>query len=176
MTVSIRLAQQSDAALLPDVERSAAQRFRELAELAWIADDAVTSADAHRGYIAQGTVWVADDRSAGLVGFLTAEAAGDELHIWELAVRHDFQGRGIGRRLVLAAVEAARARGLAALTLTTFRDIAWNEPFYARLGFETLDGPAIGTRLAAILEREAGLGLPTERRCAMRYCIRPEKD
>ena len=31
--------------------------------------------------------------------------------------------------------EWARARGLTALLLSTFSDVAWNAPFYQRLGF-----------------------------------------
>ncbi|WP_373691614.1 hypothetical protein [Hyalangium versicolor] len=62
----------------------------------------------------------------------------------------------------------SRREGLAALTLTTFRGVPWNEPFYARLGFETLEGAAIGERLSAILRDEVLKGLPGERRCAMR--------
>jgi hypothetical protein len=30
----------------------------------------------------------------------------------------------------------ARTLGLTSLTLTTFRDVPWNAPFYAKLGFE----------------------------------------
>ena len=42
---------------------------------------------------------------------------------------------GIGAGLVRAAQIDARNTGIKALTLTTFRDVAWNAPFYARLGF-----------------------------------------
>ena len=49
----------------------------------------------------------------------------------------DWQGKGIGRRLI-ACVADRPAKGLASLTLTTFRDVPWNAPFYARLGFEMI--------------------------------------
>ncbi|ETH81148.1 acetyltransferase, GNAT family [Bordetella pertussis STO1-CHOC-0017] len=78
------------------------------------------------------------------------------------------QGRGIGGRLVRAAIDAAAAAGLPAITLTTFRDLPWNQPFYARLGFATLQADGLNVRLQAILAREASLGLPAARRCAMR--------
>ncbi|CPQ92972.1 acetyltransferase [Bordetella pertussis] len=58
--------------------------------------------------------------------------------------------------------------GLPAITLTTFRDLPWNQPFYARLGFATLQADGLNVRLQAILAREASLGLPAARRCAMR--------
>ena len=157
---------------MPDIERSAGESFRAVQGLAWIADDDVMSAEEHLRYIEAGTVWVAEDAAGKIVGFLTAEQVEGELHVWQLAVRHDRQGQGFGRCLMEAALKYARASGLAAVTLTTFRDIAWNQPFYARLGFETLEDTRIGSRLARILEREKAHGLPSNRRCAMRLPLR----
>jgi N-acetylglutamate synthase-like GNAT family acetyltransferase len=42
----------------------------------------------------------------------------------------------IGRQLIACVADHARTLGLTSLTLTTFRDVPWNAPFYARLGFE----------------------------------------
>lgn len=114
-----------------------------------------------------GLVLVADDQGEP-VGFAACQACADALHLWELAVRRDRQGRGLGRDLVLAAVDLARRRGLAAVTLSTFRDIAWNGPFYARLGFIEVPEDDLGPRLAAVRRREAALGLDVANRCAMR--------
>jgi len=172
MAVQIRHAVSADAALLPDIEYSAGALFRTIPDLSWIADDQVLSAEAHLARIAEGTVWVAQDEGGSLIGFLTAERAGDELHIWDLAVHAGHHGRGIGRQLLEAAEAHARRAGLSALTLTTFRGVPWNEPFYARLGFETQEGAAMGERLSALLRDEVLHGLPGERRCAMRRTIR----
>jgi GNAT superfamily N-acetyltransferase len=166
MTVTIRLARAADVPALPEVERDAGQSFLAIPDLAWIAGDNVTSAEDHLARIAAGTVWVPEDADAGVVGFLNAEAIGAELHIWELAVRRDFQQQGIGARLLAAAADHARAAGLAAVTLTTFRDVAWNAPFYARNGFEVVEEAGLDARLAGLLRQEAAWGLP--RRCAMR--------
>ena len=96
-----------------------------------------------------------------------------EFHIWELAVRRERQGQGAGRRLVAAAHAYARAHGLTALTLTTFRELSWNEPLYALLGFRTLRPEELDERLAGIFVTERALGLPVERRCAMRLPLLP---
>lgn len=170
MSIAVRRARVEDAELLPEIERSAGQLFRTIPELAWIASDRVMSADDHRSCIADRLEWVADT-SAGPVGFLAAEQFGDELHVWELAVHAGQQGRGAGRQLMSAALAHARDAGCAALTLTTFRDVAWNEAFYAKLGFTTLGAEALTPRLAAILAHEAEAGLPPERRCAMRLLL-----
>jgi GNAT superfamily N-acetyltransferase len=106
------------------------------------------------------------DAGRGLLGFGACEAFDDALHLWELAVRHDAQGQGVGRALIAAAVEEARRRALPAVTLSTFRQIPWNAPFYARLGFALLDDPALNPRLVAVLAKEARRGLTD--RCAMR--------
>jgi GNAT superfamily N-acetyltransferase len=167
----IRPSREQDAVLLPEVERSAAERFRDLPDLAWIADGPEMPVEAHLTYIAAGSSWVAEIPPGQISGFLAAERFGDELHIWELAVGLIQQGRGLGRRLIEAAHTYAAERGLRALTLTTFRDVAWNAPLYGRMGFSILEGRAIDARLVTVLRREAVLGLPINRRCAMRRAI-----
>jgi predicted N-acetyltransferase YhbS len=113
---------------------------------------------------------VAEDGS-GPIGFAACEPFDDALHLWELAVRRERQGQGVGRALIRAVIDAAGARGCAAVTLTTFREIAWNAPFYARLGFLELAAHELDGRLAEVLSREAAKGLDVVARCAMRLEI-----
>lgn len=163
----IRPARPEDALLLPAIERSAGALFRAVPGLEWIADDDVMSEAAHLRLIARGTVWVAQDDAGALCGFLAAETCGDELHVWELAVDAGHQRMGVGGQLMLAAVRHARAEGGSALTLTTFRGVAWNERWYARVGFH--EEPAVpGSRLHDLLLAEVRHGLPADRRVAMR--------
>ncbi len=105
------------------------------------------------------------------MGFLNAECFGADLHIWLLAVRHDCQGRGIGRRLMRRGEIHARDHGLRRLTLSTFRDVGWNEGFYSGLGFAVVDEAALDERLRKVLRNEAEHGLPPERRCAMQLVL-----
>jgi predicted N-acetyltransferase YhbS len=107
------------------------------------------------------------------VGFLSAVQVDNQLHIQELSVSQYFQGQGVGRKLLLAAIEYSRARELEGLTLTTFRELPWNEAFYRRLGFETLSLDQTGPRLRAVLSNEVAHGLPGERRCAMGLTLKP---
>lgn len=124
----------------------------------------------HRPFAAQGLVWVAED-AGRLIGFATCEAFEHELHLWELAVRHDAQGKGAGRAMIAAVVDEARARGLPAVTLTTFRDIPWNAPFYARCGFVELTDDDLGLFLTLVREKEVEIGLDVANRCAMRLTL-----
>jgi hypothetical protein len=57
---------------------------------------------------------------------------------------------------VNAVSDWARYRGLPAVTLTTFRDVPWNGPFYAKLGFRELSELSPG--LAAMREHERAIG------------------
>lgn len=163
--IRIRLAQLDDIPALPGIERSAGEAFRDTPH-AWVADDEVTEAEAYPPLIAQAGVRVAE-LDGVRAGFVLTEVIGDELHVWELAVGRDHQRRGVGASLMAAAGEAARACGCRAVTLTTFRSVPFNAPFYARLGFTIDEAPS--PRLAAILAREAARGLTD--RCAMRAVL-----
>jgi ribosomal protein S18 acetylase RimI-like enzyme len=127
----------------------------------------VTPAAFYAPLVVQDLVWVAVDADR-LVGFAVCEVFDDALHLWELAVRHEAQGRGAGRALVATAIAEARARRLPGVTLTTFRDIPWNAPFYARSGFRELAAEELNPRLTEVRAREAEHGLDISQRCAMR--------
>ncbi|KTC40361.1 GNAT family N-acetyltransferase [Pseudomonas sp. L5B5] len=171
MTINIRRARVPDAAFLPPIERSAAALFRSDRQLAWLADAPVTEAACHERHIQAHPAWVAMAEDACLCGFLTARVFGTQLHVLEVSVASDCQGRGIGKGLLRAAVEHARQQGLDALTLSTFRQLPWNEPFYQRQGFVTLQASELSPRLRQVLADEAEHGLPAQRRCAMHLLL-----
>ena len=165
--MNIRPTLVRDAPFLPAIERSAGEVFRQWAPLAWIADDTVQSAEEHRVLIARGVSLVAELPAHGIVGFLNGEAMPDALHLRQIAVRSNQQGQGIGRQLIEAAERLAMARGLRALTLTTFKDVPWNAPYYQQLGFSTLTHESTPLWLKEMLNAEVLAGLPAEQRCAM---------
>ncbi len=165
MTIRIRPTTLSDVAALSAIERAAAGRFRDIPELAWLADGEVIPAEQHLDYAERGLSWLAlaNDQP---VGFVLAEAHPSSLFIVELSVDLDWQGKGIGRQLIACVADCARKRGLTALTLTTFRDVPWNAPFYARLGFEMMT--RVTPELREKREEETAHGLAYDSRCAMR--------
>lgn len=75
------------------------------------------------------------------VGFAHVLLEHGGAHLQQLAVDPAHGRRGLGTALVQACCEQARLRGYDQLTLTTFRDIAFNAPWYARLGFVVVDDP-----------------------------------
>jgi len=170
MEIDIRRAAPKDADLLPDVERSAATLFRSLPGLEWIANSRPISAKRHRQYIHDGAVWLAEHDGI-TVGFISAEIVGGRMHSWELSVDASYQGNGIGRRLVQTMIDYAKAQGLEKITFTTFRDVAFNAPFYAQMGFAEVSAQDQDDWLRSILLAEAENGLPMERRCAMQMTL-----
>ena len=163
--IVVRLAEIADIVALPDIERSAGEAFRVTEH--WSTDDNVTEAEAYPHLITARSVWVAENDGI-LAGFVSSERHQAELHLLELAVRLECQRRGIGRNLLNAAIQAARDMGCVAVTLTTFRNVIWNAPFYRRrFGFEIIEAPP--PRLSAILAAEAERGLAD--RCAMRLTL-----
>jgi ribosomal protein S18 acetylase RimI-like enzyme len=166
--VVIRTARPDDLPVLDAVEASANRAFDGLGLKA--PEIPAPPQQAHwAGALNAGTLWVADDASNGVIGFLAAEVVGDGLHIAELDVAFERQQQGHGRRLVQTAIDFARARRLAAAMLTTQRSIAFNGPFYASMGFAELASTEAPAWLAAILAAEIGRGL--EDRCAMRLVL-----
>jgi GNAT superfamily N-acetyltransferase len=118
-----------------------------------------------RGRQQTGTLWVAEAEGA-IVAFLGAQGEGERLHIDEFAVAQGRQAQGLGRRMLATVADWARANGFTALSLTTFRAVPFNGPFYESFGFRDwpeAEAPA-GIRQRLAHEADAGL----KDRCAMR--------
>lgn len=163
---SLRLARPEDADALPDIEMAAGALFRTLPDLAEIAGNHAIPPERHRQYIRKGHCLVAH-LGERPIGFIATEPFRRELHVWEMSVHPDGQRKGIGAGLMRACMIDGRNAGFKAVTLTTFRDVAWNGPFYARLGFDEVTALDAHPRLAAELALEADNGMPADRRCAM---------
>lgn len=163
---TLRLARPEDAEAMPAIERAAAEIFIHDPGLANFDPQDTWQPGDLRRMIRKGHCLVSHVGQE-LAGFLVCEPFRRELHIWEMDVHPRFQRRGIGAGLIRACQIDARNSGFAALTLTTFRDLAWNAPFYERLGFEEVTALDAHPRLAGELANEADDGFPAERRCAM---------
>jgi GNAT superfamily N-acetyltransferase len=117
----------------------------------------------------EGRLWVAVRRSDGEpVGFALVTMVDGSAHLHELDVHPDHGRKGLGAALVRAVVKWARQRRSPSVTLTTFRHLPWNAPFYRKLGFEELCDAELTEELAGHLEAEAVEGLDRSKRVAMR--------
>jgi GNAT superfamily N-acetyltransferase len=164
----LRKAGRDDAAIFPELEQSAGLSFRVDCDIGWLADADNLPVERYREIIAEGWSWIAEGEQAQPVAFIAATLEGEELHIWEFGVRIEYQRRGIGRLLLQRLIADATIAKIPAMTLTTFRDLPWNAPFYRSMGFELLASGQLNPRLEGLLAKEADMGLPAARRCAMR--------
>lgn len=112
-------------------------------------------------------VWVActdDDRPVGMV---VASVREGSVYVEEMDVVPAHGRRGLGTRLLTRVCSWAHEQGYRSVTLSTFRDVAWNGPFYRRQGFRDLS-PAEWTRdMWAIRAKEAEQGLRADARVFM---------
>lgn len=112
-----------------------------------------------------GRAWVATDAADRPVAYLVARVVDGRAHLEQVSVDPVHRGAGLGAALVEHVATWARADGRAELSLTTFRDVPWNAPYYARLGFAELH--AFGPELAAIVAAERRELPPRAARVAM---------
>ncbi|MEU9570882.1 GNAT family N-acetyltransferase [Streptomyces massasporeus] len=163
----IRLATRAELPVLQDIERAAGAPFREFG-MPEIADDDPPALDTLERYRRAGRCWVAVDEGDLPVAHLLAEPVDGALHIEQVSVHPRAARRGVGRALLAHAADRAREEGLTALTLTTFTEVPWNAPYYARLGFRPLPEADLTPGLRAIRATEAGHGLDRWPRVCMR--------
>jgi len=162
----VRLARPKDVALLPAIERASAQLFSGLRLAPGVFADATDEEDLREAQ-QEGLLWVAIGPGDRPVGFALVEELGGAAHLDELDVHPAHGRRGLGAALVAAVCDGARARGFPAVTLTTFRELAWNAPFYRGLGFRALAHEELGLALETLVAREDAAGLPAAERVVM---------
>jgi len=165
----IRPARPEDLAGLPDIERRAAQRFVGYG-LPEVASGDVTAASVLKQAQADGRLWVALTGESA-AGFAYATLEGSRAHLEEVDVLPEHGRRGIGAALVRTVLAWARERRSTEITLVTFRDVPWNEPYYGRFGFESLQREELDAELLALLAHDAQRGLDPTRRTVMRLTL-----
>jgi GNAT superfamily N-acetyltransferase len=163
---SIRYARPDDLAVLPTIEQAAATLFRSTPYAA-LADDADADPISAEIDLGHEYVWVVVDRQDHPIAFAIVHLLDESVHLHELDVHPRYARQGLGRRLIAVVADWARDRGATALTLTTFGDVPWNGPYYARLGFRTLDVATLNPALRAVRQAEADAGLPMAQRICM---------
>jgi ribosomal protein S18 acetylase RimI-like enzyme len=169
MTASrIRSAGLSDLAALALLEVEAGQLFRTI-DMPEVADH-VPDQEALRRNQGQGLVWVAEQQGS-IAGYIVAALLDGNAHIEQVSVAPAHARQGVGRRLIAHVEDWGARDDRPATTLTTFRDVPWNGPYYEALGYRELSIAEIGMELAAAMSHEASLpGIDAARRCAMIKC------
>ncbi|KIF71057.1 GCN5 family acetyltransferase [Streptomyces sp. AcH 505] len=163
----IRPAAPADLPLLQDIEVAAGEPFRTVG-MALVADDTPPSLHVLERYRADGLLWVTDDGSGAPVAYVIHEEVDGAGHVEQVSVHPAAAHRRLGSALIDHVGQLAKDAGLPALTLTTFAEVPWNAPYYARLGFRTLGADELTDGLREIRRAEAEHGLDAWPRVCMR--------
>ncbi|MGW6932347.1 GNAT family N-acetyltransferase [Lentzea sp. NPDC054927] len=156
----IRLAQPAELPYLQEIENASGAAFRDIG-MPEIADDDPMSLED----LAEHDVWVAIGAQGVPVAFIAVGDVDGATHVHQVCVHPSHARQGIGAALIEHVT-----RGERAVTLTTFRDVPWNQPYYERLGFRVVDFRTVtetSPGLAEIMREEASRGLDPATRVAM---------
>lgn len=164
----IRKARETDIAPLADVERSAAVRFVDVG-LGHITGSTMPT-EKLLDMMNHGYLWVAVSERDAPIGFLGGNELDGYFYIAEISVAQIHQGKGVGKALMVkmedeVVAEKGKFKGL---SLTTYRDLDWNGPWYAKQGFVEVAAEVIGSGHALVLKEEGEDGHDLKRRCVMR--------
>jgi GNAT superfamily N-acetyltransferase len=170
--IAIRAARADDFVHLQEIELEAGRVFADVGMEAIAAADPFPVA-VLADYAAAGRAWVAADAHDRPIAYVVVDLVDGNAHVEQVSVRPDFGHRGIGRALIEAVAQWARAHAMPALTLTTFRDVAWNAPYYERCGFRTLATHEITPGLVVVRSHEDANGLDQWPRVCMRRELPP---
>ena len=175
---SIRLAEEADLAYIPTIEASAARQFEPYVSQLDISVEllsGLTPMTFLKRAQAERRVWIAVV-DAQPVGFIVAKFLLESCFIVEIDVLPAYGRQGIGSALIETCCEAARSRNHTQLTLTTFRYVPWNIPFYRQCGFEILPPERYSAELNAIVQHEARYGFVQKHRVVMRRVLSSKQE
>ena len=153
------------AARLREIERAAGARFRTIG-MGDIADGDVTPALILEARAESGQLYVAIGDDGTVAGFLIWSPKDGLAYIEEVSVHPDHAGHRLAARMIDRLAEDVKGRH-PALTLATFRDVEWNAPYYARLGFVELSAKRVGPQHQISWKEQAKNGLDMTRRLFM---------
>lgn len=160
MSDAMRGASVRDLERLREIEVAAGRCFTDVGMPEIAADEPFSVAELAR-YQSDGRCLVIGEPA---IAYLIWDLVDGAAHIEQVSVHPDGARRGLGR----AMIDRVQAKTGLVSTLTTFRDVAWNAPYYARIGFRTLDAAEVTPGLAAIRAHEAAIGLDRWPRVCMR--------
>ncbi|WP_169054142.1 GNAT family N-acetyltransferase [Nitratireductor sp. XY-223] len=168
---TIRPMRAGDAPLLLDIDTASTALFATVdnPEIAAIATSCGPPLEDFRRHLEASEVKVACDNADRPVGFIAFEALERDIYVWLLSVHPDHTRRGLGSQLVKSALEAGGARGAERCVLSTFRDVAFNAPFYRDQGFDELPLSEAAAPLRERFHGEVPAGTDPDLRLLMQF-------
>lgn len=78
------------------------------------------------------------EKSGELIGYIIYRVVKEEMHVLNIAIRPDWQGKGYGKRLMKWAMERERKEGVKYVTLEVRKSNIKAIRLYEKLGFQKL--------------------------------------
>ena len=163
MNIIIRLGRTDELGAILEVERLAGQRFsvyginptkeEDEREEESDNDDYEFGAEHEEG-LKNNRLWVAVTPGSKIVGFALAQVVDNEGHLRELDVLQEYGRKGIGQTLINTVIDWCHTQGYTTLTLTTFKDIPFNRPYYEKVGFKVIQIGNLRGRLKEMITEE----------------------
>ncbi|MEH6743508.1 GNAT family N-acetyltransferase [Hyphomonas sp.] len=159
-------ADASEVGLLAEVDRAASALF---VPTGLLSDEALKDhvpVDILASAAENGDLFTARLDSGTAIGFALVSLRGGTLYLDQISVHPDHGQRGIGADLLTRVIDEAKRRKLRRVTLSTFRDLPWNGPFYAKHGFREIKRGDMADWMLE-LERIQAEELDVSKRCFM---------
>ena len=170
-SVKLRTASLSDVPIMQSLEVDAARRYGTMKDYEFCTQLPPRSRAEHIHVQEHGAAWLVG-LGDKVIGFLLALPVDGRAHVLEVATEYGSQGKGFGRRLFAEFHSWAADIGYSEVTLTTYRDVPWNAPFYERMGYQIIAVDARRPELMTIRAEEAAAGFDRAPRVAMERPLR----
>ncbi len=162
----LRPGRVGDISLLAPIDRAGDAQFVAAGHPEFAGGESIAD-DVARRAIEQGRLFVAE-LDGEISGWLLETRAGEERCIGQLSVDPDRQRRGIGRALLVGAIDRAGEAGEPTVVLSTQDDVPWNRPWYERFGFVVVPVGEWTEAMREITDAQRAVGLRWETRVHMR--------
>lgn len=165
--LSVRRAEAEDLPALLDIQAAAAARFAPLGLIATPdgLPEAIPICAFQRASL-RGLVFLAE-HAHRKVGFVLCSIERPDLYLDQISVIPDASRKGVGTALLNTVSAEAARRGLWGVSLSTFRDVPWNAPFFAKQGFQEVPRAGLALWQLDIERAQAGI-MDVGTRCFMR--------
>ena len=165
--LSVRRAGTDDIPQLLGMQVAAATRFARLGLIS--TPDGMPEAipvDAFQQAALRNLLFIAEYNHSG-VGFALCSIERPDLYLDQVSVTPAAERKGAGTTLLDAVSAEASRRGLWGVSLSTFRDVPWNAPFFAKRGFQEIPRAGLALWQLDIERAQAGI-MDVGARCFMR--------
>lgn len=116
-------------------------------------------------------VIVARNQHGWAIGFALIRLRGNGLYLDQVSVHPEHGKLGVGRALMIRILTEAELRKLPHVSLSTFRDVPWNGPFYASMGFKEIAPEKLDPYMREIEDAQRPF-MDVTKRCFMRRKVR----